>query len=153
MLFAALLVPALGLPAHAQMREILVVAAVSLEDALNDANVQYRQLTGRKVLTSYAASGKLAKQIENGAPADIFISADVEWMDYLAKLNLIKPETRFNFLGNKLVLIKRAGSTVNLTIGPNFPLARHSVVVAWPSPIPLRSLPANGKTAHEALGV
>ena len=62
---------------------------------------------GSKVVVSYAASSALAKQIENGAPADVFISADLDWMDYLAQHKLIKPETRFNFLGNKLVLIAR----------------------------------------------
>ena len=83
-----------------------------------------RATRARKSAVSYAASSALAKQIEDGAPADIFISADLDWMDYLAKKNLIKPETRANLLGNQLVLIAPANSTVKLDIGPDFPLAQ-----------------------------
>jgi molybdate transport system substrate-binding protein len=113
-----------NLAAYAQNRDLLVFAAASLKDALDDASAQYQHDAGQKIVVSYGASSALAKQIENSAPADIFISADVDWMDYMADRKLIKPETRFNLLANKLVLIAPADSTVNLTIAPNFPLAQ-----------------------------
>ena len=78
--------------------------AASLKNALDDADAQYQREAGHKVVVSYGASSALAKQIENGAPADIFIAADLDWMDYVAAHKLIKPETRINLLGNKLVL-------------------------------------------------
>src|SRR5580700_6729473 len=113
-----------SLAAHAQGRDVLVFGAASLKNALDDADAQFQRDSGHKVVVSYGASSALAKQIEGGAPADIFISADLDWMDYVAQHQLIKAETRFNLLGNKLVLIAAADSTVNLTIGPNFPLAQ-----------------------------
>ena len=66
---------------------------------------RWQKETGKKAVVSYAASSALAKQIEQGAPAHVFISADLDWMDYLAQKGLIKPETRSNLLGNRLVLI------------------------------------------------
>ncbi len=80
------------------------------QERLDDADAQYQRDAGDKVVVSYGASSALAKQIENGAPADIFISADLDWMDYVAEHKLIKPDTRFNLLGNKLVLIAPADS-------------------------------------------
>src|SRR6266700_2635086 len=88
--------------AYAQGRELLIFGAASLKNALDEANSQYQQSTGHKVVVSYGASSALAKQIEAGAPADIFISADLDWMDYVAQHKLIKAATRFNLLGNKL---------------------------------------------------
>jgi molybdate transport system substrate-binding protein len=93
------------LPVYAQVQSVTVFAAASLKTALDDVAAQWHKETGKTVRISYAASGALAKQIEAGAPADIFISADVPWMDYLAEHNLIKPETRRNLLGNALVLV------------------------------------------------
>lgn len=87
---------------------VIVFAAISLKDALDTIGAGYTAKTGRKVVFSYGASGALAKQIENGAPADIFASADVKWMDYLAVKKLIDPATRVNLLGNDLVLIAPA---------------------------------------------
>src|SRR5216684_137046 len=110
-------------PAAAQSRDLVVFAAASLKNALDDANAQFKATTGQGITVSYAASPALAKQIEAAAPADVFISADLDWMDYLAKKNLIKPETRANLLANRLVLIAPANNTVKLDIGPNFPLA------------------------------
>jgi molybdate transport system substrate-binding protein len=75
------------------------------------------------VRTSFAASSVLAKQIEAGAPADLFLSADTEWMDYLDERHLMRPGTRQNLLGNELVLIAPAGSAVQLTLGPGVDLA------------------------------
>ncbi len=108
----------------AQSHDVLVFAAASLKDALDDITAQYQRETGKHVRVSLAASSTLAKQIENGAPADIFISADLDWMDYLAKRNLIKPGTRRNLLGNKLVLIAAKDSSVQVKIQPGFPLAK-----------------------------
>src|SRR5258705_540656 len=82
-----------------------VTFAASLKNALDAINAQWQKETGRKAAISYAASSALAKQIEQAAPAQMFISADLDWMDYLAQKNLIKPETRSNLLGNRIVLI------------------------------------------------
>src|SRR6266481_1579120 len=109
--------------ASAQEGRLVVFAAASLKDALDEVNAAYRRDMGRETTTSYAASPTLAKQIEAVAPADIFISADLDWMDYLAKKNLIKAETRANLLGNQLVLIAPADSPIKLDVAPNFPLA------------------------------
>ncbi len=118
----ALLVPING--AFAQEKTILVFAAASLKDALDDVNAAFSETTGVKVTASYAASSQIIKQIEQGAPADIFISADLDWMDYGAQKQLIKEATRVNLLGNRLVLIAPGDSKVErVTIGPNFPLA------------------------------
>ncbi len=140
--------------AHAQGRGLLVFGAASLKNALDDADAQYQHDAGHKIVVSYGASSALAKQIEGGAPADIFISADLDWMDYVAEHKLIKPETRFNLLGNKLVLVARADSRINLTIGPNFPLAQalgnDRLAMAEPSAVPAGKY---GKAALEALGV
>ena len=140
-------------PAPAQGQNLIVFAAASLKDALDEVNVAYQTEEGRQTATSYAASSTLAKQIEAAAPADIFISADLDWMDYLAKRNLIKPETRANLLGNRLVLIAPADSAGELGIAPNFPLApalgNGRLAIADPN------VPAGryAKAALESLGV
>ncbi|HVZ54268.1 MAG TPA: molybdate ABC transporter substrate-binding protein, partial [Pseudolabrys sp.] len=92
---------------------LTVFAAASLRNALDDANAAFTKASGVKVTASYAASSALAKQIEQGAPADAFISADLKWMDYLAERKLIKLDTRVNLLGNKLVLIAPAASKLD----------------------------------------
>ncbi len=97
-------------PARAQTPSVTVFAAASLRTALDEIAAQWRKDTGKSVRISYAASGPLAKQIEAGAPADIFVSADIAWMDYLAERKLIEPETRRNLLGNALVLVAPADS-------------------------------------------
>src|SRR5262245_39516019 len=81
-------------PAPAQGRDVLVFAAASLKNALDDVNAEYLKQTGRKVVVSYGSSPTLARQIEAAAPADVFISADLDWMNYVAERRLIKPETR-----------------------------------------------------------
>jgi molybdate transport system substrate-binding protein len=111
-------------PVAAQDRDILVFAAASLKNALDDAMAAYSQETGGKVAASYAASSALAKQIEQGAPADLFASADLDWMDYLAQRDLIAADTRTNLLGNSIVLV--AGKDRDLgdvAIEPGFDLA------------------------------
>jgi molybdate transport system substrate-binding protein len=110
--------------AGAQNREVLVFAAGTLKETLQEIASQYQRETGKQVRVSLAASPALAKQIENGAPADIFISADSDWMDYLAKRNLIKTNTRRNLLSNKLVLIAPKDSPLQVSIEPGFPLAK-----------------------------
>jgi molybdate transport system substrate-binding protein len=105
--------------------QITVFAAASLKNALDDANAAFTKAAGVKVIASYEASSSLARQIEQGAPADVFISADLRWMDYAVERKLIKPDTRVNLLGNKLVLIAPAESTIgNVTIAPGFDIAK-----------------------------
>jgi molybdate transport system substrate-binding protein len=117
-------------------------------------NAAYQREKGQETATSYAASSTLAKQIEAAAPADVFISADLDWMDYLAKKNLIKPETRANLLANRLVLIAPADSAAKLGIVPNFPLAQAlgngRLAIADPNGVPAGRY---GKAALESLGV
>jgi molybdate transport system substrate-binding protein len=101
----------------------IVFAAASLKDALDAINDEWVKSGKSKALISYAASSVLAKQIEQNAPADIFISADLDWMDYLAEKKLIKEDTRVNLLGNTLVLIAPKDSTAQTQIAPGFDLA------------------------------
>ena len=111
--------------ATAQEKTLTVFAAASLKNALDDVHAAYTKATGVKVVSSYAASSALAKQIEGGAPADVFVSADLNWMDYVAGKNAIKPDTRVNLLGNKLVLIAPKDSKIgNITIAQGFDLAK-----------------------------
>src|SRR5262249_48980511 len=111
-------------PTLAQAQNVTVFAAASLKDALDEIDAQYQAKGGSKSAISYAASSALAKQIESGAPADIFISADLDWMDYVEKRNQVKAGTRTNLLRNELVLIAPADSKASITIGPKFPLAK-----------------------------
>jgi molybdate transport system substrate-binding protein len=112
-------------PALAQEKTITVFAAASLKNALDDVNAAFTKATGIKVVASYAASSALMKQIENGAPADVFASADLDWMDYGARNKLIKDDTRVNLLGNRLVLIAPKDSKLgNVIIAPGFDLAK-----------------------------
>lgn len=107
----------LSVAAHAQ--PLTVFAAASLKNALDEVAT----LATVRPTVSYAASSALARQIENGAPADVFISADLKWMDYLQDKQLIRGATRRNLLGNRLVLVAPAGSDVSAQIRPGFPLA------------------------------
>ncbi len=112
------------LPAAAQ-DSITVFAAASLKNALDDADAAFTKATGVKVIASYEASSALAKQIEAGAPADVFISADLRWMDYVAGKRLIKADTRMNLLGNRLVLIVPKDSKLDhVAIGQGFDIAK-----------------------------
>lgn len=115
----------LALPVRAQEKSLTVFAAASLKNALDDINAAYTARSGTKVAASYAASSALARQLEQGAPADIFVSADVEWMDYVTAKKVINEATRVNLLGNKLVLIAPKDSRAdNVAIGSGFDLAR-----------------------------
>jgi molybdate transport system substrate-binding protein len=134
--------------------DVLVFAAASLKNALDAAAHQFEGSGGAPVKISYAASSALAKQIEGGAPADIFISADLAWMDYVQKKGLIQPQTRKDLLGNRLVLVAPAGSGVKIDIKPGFDLVGllHGGRLAMADPA---SVPAGkyGKAALEKLGI
>ena len=117
------------LPARAQEAQpqvtLTAFAAASMKNAVDDINAAFTKATGIKVVSSYAASSALAKQMEAGAPADLFASADLEWMDYASQKKLIKDDTRTNLLGNRLVLIAPKDSKIgNVTIGQGFDLAK-----------------------------
>jgi molybdate transport system substrate-binding protein len=112
-------------PALAQDRSLTVFAAASMKNALDDIDAAYTAKTGVKVVASYAASSALAKQIEQGAPADIFLSADTDWMDYATLAKDINEPTRVNLLGNSIVLIAPRDSGIgNVAIGQGFDLAK-----------------------------
>jgi molybdate transport system substrate-binding protein len=112
-------------PAAAQHKAITVFAAASMKSALDDIDAAYAARTGIKITVSYAASSALAKQIEQGAPADVFISADTDWMDYAIAKKTINAPTRVNLLGNTLVLIAPKDSGIgNVSIGAGFDLAK-----------------------------
>jgi molybdate transport system substrate-binding protein len=130
-------------------RGLLVFAAASLKTALDELLPALTQAAGKPVRASYAASSALARQIEAGAPADIFISADEDWMNYVAERHLIDQRSRVLLLGNRLVLIAPAGQQPTLRIAPGFPLAAAlgdgRLAVADPAAVPA------GKYARAAL--
>jgi molybdate transport system substrate-binding protein len=106
-------------------KTITIFAAASMKNALDDINAAFTKQTGIKTVASYAASSALMKQIENGAPADVFASADLDWMDYGVAQKVIQPDSRINLLGNRLVLIAPKDSRIGgVTIGPGFDLAK-----------------------------
>jgi molybdate transport system substrate-binding protein len=110
--------------AVAQDQSITVFAAASMKNALDDVDAAFTKKSGVKVVASYDASSALMKQIEGGASADVFVSADLKWMDYGSQKKLVKDDTRVNLLGNQLVLIAGKDSKIgNVTIKPGFDLA------------------------------
>jgi molybdate transport system substrate-binding protein len=112
-------------PALAQDKSLTVFAAASMKNALDDVDTAYTAKTGVKVVASYAASSALAKQIEQGAPADVFLSADTDWMDYATTKKAINEPTRVNLLGNSIVLIAPKDSGIeHVTIGQGFDLSK-----------------------------
>src|SRR3954463_16303715 len=112
-------------PAFAQDKSLTVFAAASMKNALDDIDAAYTAKTGVRIVASYAASSALAKQIEQGAPADIFASADADWMDYAVGKKNINEATRVNLLGNAIVLIAPKNAKLDhVTIGPGFDLAK-----------------------------
>jgi molybdate transport system substrate-binding protein len=108
--------------AETQQSQILVFAAASLTDALQQIGSAYEKTAPVKVKLSFDASSNLARQIEAGARADVFFSADTQWMDYLQSRNLILVSSRQNVVGTALVLIAPAESQIKLKIEPHFPL-------------------------------
>ena len=141
------------LPDGGPSARTVVFAAASLKNALDDIGAAWTAETGRKVAVSYAASSALARQIEQDAPADVFISADLDWMDYLAARTLIKPETRQNLLGNRLVIIAPKADARPLVLGPGFDLAT-ALGGGRLAMADVNSVPAGkyGKAALEKLG-
>lgn len=118
-----LLIASMGFVANAE-EKVTVFAAASLTNALTDIGAQYEKDKTTKVVYSFAASSTLAKQIENGAPADIFVSADTKWMNYLQDKKLTDTATRKEFLGNKLVLIAPKGRGFNVKLDKSFDFAK-----------------------------
>lgn len=134
---------------------IVVFAAASLKNALDEIAGDWSKANKTEVKISYAASSALAKQIENAAPADIFISADLDWMDYIEKKNLVKKNTRVSLLGNTLVLIaSKDAKNKEVKIAPNFDLAGllgdKRLAMAAVATVPAGKY---GKAALEKLGV
>jgi molybdate transport system substrate-binding protein len=133
----------------ADAKPLTVFAAASLTDALNEVNVAYANSGGSPVRASYAASSALARQIEAGARADVFFSADLDWVDYLQRRSLIDPASRQTVLGNRLVLIAPVDSKVDLKIAPGFTLAaalgRGRLATGDPDSVPV------GRYARSAL--
>lgn len=115
--------PAVGV-AQAQPKDLVIFAAASLKNALDETAAAWVKETGKPApKVSYAASNVLAKQLEQGAPADLFLSADLDWMDYAAGKGLIKPDTRITLLANRIALIAPSDSTAQLALAPGVDLS------------------------------
>lgn len=127
-------------PASAWAGEVSVFAAASMETALTAIARQYGRRPGGPLRLSFGASSSMARQIAQGAPVDLFVSADQEWMDWAAERRLIVAGTRRDIVANRLVLIAPAASKVSLTIRPGMPLARAlgggRLSVAEPAAVP-----------------
>jgi molybdate transport system substrate-binding protein len=137
--------------ADTRQPQVLVFAAASLTDALREVGAAYERTTPVQIKMSFDASSNMARQIEAGAPADIFFSADTQWMDYLQSRNLLQANTRRNLLGNRLVLIAPVASHIELRIAPHFPLLAAlgggRLATGDPDSVPV------GRYAHAALSV
>jgi molybdate transport system substrate-binding protein len=108
---------------YAHAETVNVFAAASMKTALDDAAKLWKTQSGKDIVATYGSTGTLAKQIAEAAPADIFISADLAWMDDVASKNLIKPDSRKNLVGNTLVLVAAAGSDVKIELAKDSNLA------------------------------
>jgi molybdate transport system substrate-binding protein len=151
----AMLAVSAASPGAASAADLVVFAAASLKDALDAVDADWQKATGRHATISYAASSALAKQIEAGAPADVFISADLDWMNYVDEKKLIAGGTRRNLLGNSLVLIAPVDSNAGpVDIKSDFPLAKllsgGKLAMADPNAVPAGRY---GKAALTKLGV
>jgi molybdate transport system substrate-binding protein len=139
---------------HASADDFIVFAAASTKNAAEDIADLYAAEGRGTVTYSFAASSDLAKQIENGAPAALFISADTKWMDYLADRNLIVADSRQDLLGNKLVLIAPNDSSLSIDLAANAPLADAlgdgKLAMGEPESVPAGRY---GKAALESLGI
>lgn len=122
-LLASLLLGLLGDAVQAAERVVTVFAAASLTEVFEEIGKAYTRQTQVPVRFSFAGSSALARQIEAGAPAEVFASADQEWMDYLARRQLLRPATRTDIASNSLVLVAPAGSKLQLKIAPRFAIA------------------------------
>jgi molybdate transport system substrate-binding protein len=130
-------------------KSVLVFGAASLTDVLDELGKTFTTQTQVPIKSSLAASSVLAKQIEAGAPADVFFSADLEWMDYLDQRKLLRPGSRHDVVLNRLVLIAPVDSKVSVKITPGFDLVKAlgdgKLVTGDPDSVPV------GKYAHTAL--
>jgi molybdate transport system substrate-binding protein len=144
-----------GVTLPARAGEPVVFAAASLKNALDDVAAAYKAKTGKNVTISYAGTAALAKQIEQGAPADIFFSADMAWMDYAAQHQLIQPDTRRTLLGNEIVLVVPKNSTAAIKVGPGMDLGKLLGPDGHLAMANVDFVPAGkyGKAALEYLGV
>ena len=153
-LFLTLCLTLLAAPALAQGKGPLVLAAASLQESLTAAADAWAAKGHARPVLSFAASSALARQVEAGGPADIFISADEPWMDEVAQRGLIVPGTRKSFLINRLVLVAPADSGLGLTIVKGFPIAKvlgdGRLAMADPEGVPAGKY---GKAALIALNV
>jgi len=145
---------AIGLAAPAMADEVVVFAAASMKTALDAVAADFQTATGHTVTISYAGSNALAKQIIEGAPADIFISAAVNWMDEVEKAGLVADGSRTDLLGNTLVLIAHGKGAAPVAIAPGFDLAGllgdNKLAMALVDSVPAGQY---GKAALESLGV
>ena len=152
--FCVLTVHLAAASTFAAAANVTVFAAASLKEAMDEQGAKFERSTGDKVIVSYGASSALAKQIDAGAPADLFISADLDWMDYVDRRHLVAPNARFDLLRNTLVLIAPVSSNAALKIGPNFGLAAalgtEKLAMANPDGVPAGKY---GRSALEKLGV
>jgi molybdate transport system substrate-binding protein len=134
--------------------DLVIFAAASLREALDEVNTAFMRQYGDTVTISFGASSKLAWQIESGDPANIFISADLGWMDSLERRHLVQTESRKNLLGNQLVIAAPADADTKLDIKPGFDLGGAlkggHLAMADPSSVPAGKY---GKAALETLGV
>jgi molybdate transport system substrate-binding protein len=149
-LLCAMLLGLTGFAAQAAERVVTVFAAASMSEVLEDIGRSYTQQTGTPLRFSFAASSALARQIESGAPAGVFVSADEDWMDYLATRGLIRKDSRVDVAGNALVLVAPADSRLQLKIAPHFALlqalgTRGRIATGDPDSVPA------GKYARAAL--
>lgn len=143
-----------GGTAQAQGKDLVVFAAASLKNALDEAAANWVRESGRPApKISYAASSALARQLEQGAPADIFLSADLDWMDYAQQKSLIDKKSRVSLLANRIALIAPADAKTSISLAPGVDLARalgsSRLAIANVEAVPAGKY---GKAALEKLG-
>lgn len=152
--FAALLAALAVLPVTARAEQITVFAAASMANALAEIEQGFEAATGHDLTVSLAGSSALARQIQQGAPADIFISASTDWMDAIEADGLVEPGTRFDLLGNTLVLVAHGTEAAPVEIGAGFDLAglvgEGRLAMALVDAVPAG---VYGKAALESLGI
>ncbi len=139
---------------RAKADDVLVFAAASLKNALDQVARDYEEQSGNKITVSFAASSVLARQIQLGAPADVFISANTDWMDELEAQELVDPSARVDLLGNTLVLIGTSEGTETAELGPDFNL-KDRLGEGYLAMALVDAVPAGiyGRTALENLGL
>lgn len=144
----------MALSASVVSADTTVFAAASLRNALDEVRQAWAAQRGGKVVVSYAGSSTLARQIEKGAPADIFISADLAWMDYLAQRRLVNDDSRVNLLRNELVMVAPVSARISIELRRGLQLeqllGRDRMAIADPDHVPAGKY---GKAALEALGL